>query len=805
MARSVHDLPATGYGAVAINWSDLSGHLVDVGLVASGGSAYLRRIVLHGATSNANSVFNIGENDTEDGLGAGPDLTVAWETNPAGITLQEVGASDSVTLGGPNAPANTPGDPAEAYFWSYGAADKAALVTWLSSYAGGAVTLTLDDGVPVNVDHTVTASPANWTFDLPEASATKTAPPPAALALSDWSLPAGRTQEAAALITAGDELYRAGVEGSLDDGELTLDNAEITINRIRSVGSGAQLTLNKSGADSWDSILEGTTPPYADFQLTYSTVTSRVRRAMMLTLNKSGADSWDSILEGTTPPYADFPRRQLHLQYGDQSGEIIVLDIDDLDDAGGSSFARFTVPSADQGALDGIASGDAFILAFTRAASDPVAHTATASPASWTFDLPEASATRTGPDPVAHTVTASPASWTFDLPEASATKTGPVATLTLSDWSLPAGRTQEAAALITAGDELYRAGVEGSLDDGELTLDNAEITINRIRSVGFGAQLTLNQSGAIDSWSSILEGTMPPYADVQIHLQYGDQPGEIIVLDIDDLDDAGGSFARFDIPSADQGALDGIASGDAFILAVTRAASGDPVAHTATASPSRWTFDLPEASTARSGAHTANASPANWAFDLPEASATRTGLAYTATASPASWAFDLPSAGAIRPADRARIAARALEGADEIHALEITHPGLTAPVRIVNDTADHTVEGNTFLACSFEPQLPQEVDGQVRRASIRVDNIGRKLMEWIELSEGGKGAYMRILALIPPGQGEVTSEISYDVTMGVVISDITHQSVTVEVAEDSLVGRPGILLRHDPGLSPGLF
>ena len=159
----------------------------------------------------------------------------------------------------------------------------------------------------------------------------------------------------------------------------------------------------------------------------------------------------------------------------------------------------------------------------------------------------------------------------------------------------------------------------------------------------------------------------------------------------------------------------------------------------------------------------------------------------------------------IHPADRARIAARALEGADEIHALEITHPGLTAPVRIVNDTADHTVEGHTFLACSFEPQLPQEVDGQVRRASIRVDNIGRKLMEWIELSEGGKGAYMRILALIPPGLGEVTSEISYDVTMGVVISDITHQSVTVEVAEDSLVGRPGILLRHDPGLSPGLF
>ena len=66
----------------------------------------------------------------------------------------------------------------------------------------------------------------------------------------------------------------------------------------------------------------------------------------------------------------------------------------------------------------------------------------------------------------------------------------------LSDWVLPAGRMQEAAALITAGDELYREGVHGSLDDGELTLDNADITINRIRVFSFGATLRLNRSGA---------------------------------------------------------------------------------------------------------------------------------------------------------------------------------------------------------------------------------------------------------------------------------------------------------------------
>ena len=79
-----------------------------------------------------------------------------------------------------------------------------------------------------------------------------------------------------------------------------------------------------------------------------------------------------------------------------------------------------------------------------------------------------------------------------------------------------------------------------------------------------------------DPWSGILEGTTPPYADVQIHVQYGDQAGEIIVLDIDDLDDATAGSALFDVPVADQSALDGIANGDTFILAVTREAPAAP-------------------------------------------------------------------------------------------------------------------------------------------------------------------------------------------------------------------------------------
>ena len=136
----------------------------------------------------------------------------------------------------------------------------------------------------------------------------------------------------------------------------------------------------------------------------------------------------------------------------------------------------------------------------------------------------------------------------------------------LSDWALPAGRRQEAAALITAGDELL-----GTLDAGELTLDNADITINRMQVFSSGAIFIMYRTGS-GSWSSILEGSRPPYADVQIHIQYGDQAGEIVVLNINNLHaNTSSSFARFNVPSTYRSALDGIANGDTFILAVTRA------------------------------------------------------------------------------------------------------------------------------------------------------------------------------------------------------------------------------------------
>lgn len=78
-------------------------------------------------------------------------------------------------------------------------------------------------------------------------------------------------------------------------------------------------------------------------------------------------------------------------------------------------------------------------------------------------------------------------------------------------------------------------------------------------------------------------------------------------------------------------------------------------------------------------------------------------------------------------------------------ALEITHPDLSVPIRVVADTQNIVIEGHEFIACAFKLTKPDDVDQQLPHAELSVDNIGRELTQWLEYSNGGKGAMCRII------------------------------------------------------------
>ena len=157
------------------------------------------------------------------------------------------------------------------------------------------------------------------------------------------------------------------------------------------------------------------------------------------------------------------------------------------------------------------------------------------------------------------------------------------------------------------------------------------------------------------------------------------------------------------------------------------------------------------------------------------------------------------------PGYRAARDARSLSGRAQVFAIEAHHSGLAAPIRIVADNREHIVAGETYIPCAFSAVPPQSVDGEVRQAHLRIDNVGEKMMTWVNVSRGGRGASVRVMSLIAAVPGESESTIDYEFEMDVGVAEVTNEQISITLTDEPTVGRPAITLRHDPLVSPGLF
>jgi len=133
--------------------------------------------------------------------------------------------------------------------------------------------------------------------------------------------------------------------------------------------------------------------------------------------------------------------------------------------------------------------------------------------------------------------------------------------------------------------------------------------------------------------------------------------------------------------------------------------------------------------------------------------------------------------------------------------LEIMHPDLEVPVRVVNDSQPVTVGGNEFIACPFDITLPDDVDQQVSKARLSVDNIGRELTQWLEYSRGGKGAKCRIMQVMRSNP----DIIEYDITMDLTGIAIDNQTVSGDLGYQDTLMQPAVAVRYDPITAPGVF
>ena len=420
-------------------------------------------------------------------------------------------------------------------------------------------------------------------------------------------------------------------------------------------------------------------------------------------------------------------------------------------------------------------------------------------------------------------------------------------TLTLADFDTT-DLEVDALALIRAGGGtggiIFASpprGTVGALLDGELGLGADEATITRIRRRN-GTMLAFNDNDPL----SLADYFGPGGAGADLTLYIQTAAG-VASLPVSTSGSAGGNFVQFGPLGTDLDTLvDDIADGQSFIVAFTRpiravvAVSGTAAAGAAQAAahvrqvPALAIAGLVEAGGAETSATVARIVPAV----RPIAGRADAGGAQArahvrlvpalhlrgrADAGGAQARARLMRIGHLpvrgtaasgAPALLAHVArmpppgeqhARAIrESAPErrlLTALEIRHPAVAAPVRVVNDTAERIIEGNRYVALRFDARLADDVEGQAPQAELAIDNVGRDLTQWVEAAGGGAGATVRVLQVLdiddPPVEWELTMDLA-----GV---QVDAERVTARLGFDPLLGRAAVSLRHDPQTSPGLF
>jgi len=133
--------------------------------------------------------------------------------------------------------------------------------------------------------------------------------------------------------------------------------------------------------------------------------------------------------------------------------------------------------------------------------------------------------------------------------------------------------------------------------------------------------------------------------------------------------------------------------------------------------------------------------------------------------------------------------------------LEIDHPSLITPARLVNDTQDITHNGSVFTALGFKLTLPDDLSQGTPRASLAVDNVGRELTDFIESSGGGKDATVRIILVLRSDP----NTIEWEITLSLNNVNMNMLEVSGELGFEDMLNRPASTVTYTPRVAPGIF
>jgi hypothetical protein len=133
--------------------------------------------------------------------------------------------------------------------------------------------------------------------------------------------------------------------------------------------------------------------------------------------------------------------------------------------------------------------------------------------------------------------------------------------------------------------------------------------------------------------------------------------------------------------------------------------------------------------------------------------------------------------------------------------LQINHPALTTPIYLVNDTQNVVSNGNLYIAFAFSCSVPDDQQGQLPQAKLEIDNVGRELVRWLEVSQGGLGA----TAVLSEILRSVPNLVEWTITMDLTGMVVTPFKVTGTLSFIDTLNQQAVAIQYRPDTAPGLF
>ncbi len=133
--------------------------------------------------------------------------------------------------------------------------------------------------------------------------------------------------------------------------------------------------------------------------------------------------------------------------------------------------------------------------------------------------------------------------------------------------------------------------------------------------------------------------------------------------------------------------------------------------------------------------------------------------------------------------------------------LQIENESFDAPIRMVNDTRDWTINGIEWIGFPFRLKLPNQMQKESPRARLQIDNVGRLPMALIESIPIGSV----VMATIRLVSRSTPSVIDYEFVAQLSNIQATQTVLSADMGPDETLRKSAIQLRFDTKHAPGLF